>query len=309
MLRRLMALGVLVLVLFGAVRLVGALVGGGDSSATALEPTTVPVVEPTGSSLPDTAGTVDSVVPDSVVAGSSVAPPSSEPTEVVPSPATPAKLLIVGDSDAGTFGPYLQSLLDETGIVTSELDYKVSSGLSRPDFFNWPSHLESILPQYDPDIIVATFGGNDAQGLTDPSGDVLVRSPSGEEGGDAEWRAEYQRRVTAVLDQFGEGGRTIIWVGIPNAVDPEFTARLQVQDESVRAAIAERPGVQFVDTWARFSGREGNYAEFVIDPRDGLGKDVRAEDGFHLNVNGAEILALDIAEVVKAELRARGAAI
>ena len=34
---------------------------------------------------------------------------------------------------------------------------------------------------------------------------------------------------------------------------------------------------------------------------------VGAEDGFHLNVTGAEILALDIAEAVRTELRARGA--
>jgi lysophospholipase L1-like esterase len=40
-----------------------------------------------------------------------------------------------------------------------------------------------------------------------------------------------------------------------------------------------------------------------------VGKDVRAADGFHLNVTGAEILALDIAEAVKDDLRARGAKI
>jgi hypothetical protein len=67
--------------------------------------------------------------------------------------------------------------------------------------------------------------------------------------------------------------------------------------------------VIFVDTWARFSGRDGNWAEFVIDPRDSQGKDVRAEDGFHLNTNGAEILALDIAQAIRDELRTRGAAI
>jgi lysophospholipase L1-like esterase len=36
---------------------------------------------------------------------------------------------------------------------------------------------------------------------------------------------------------------------------------------------------------------------------------VRADDGFHLNVAGAEILALDITEVVRAALRERGAAL
>jgi len=80
-----------------------------------------------------------------------------------------------------------------------------------------------------------------------------------------------------------------------------------VQDTAAKAAAADRPGVVFVDTWERFSGRTGNWAEYVVDPRDGQGKDVRADDGFHLNENGAEILALDIADVVRAELVARGA--
>jgi uncharacterized protein len=87
------------------------------------------------------------------------------------------------------------------------------------------------------------------------------------------------------------------------------TARLQVQDQAVRAAAAERPAVIFVDTWKRFSGRDGGWAEFVVDPRDNVGKDVRADDGFHLNTNGAEILALDIAQAIRDDLRTRGAAI
>ena len=46
-----------------------------------------------------------------------------------------------------------------------EVDYKVSSGLARPDFFDWPAHLRRQLPAVDPDIVVVTFGGNDAQGM------------------------------------------------------------------------------------------------------------------------------------------------
>ena len=106
-----------------------------------------------------------------------------------------------------------------------------------------------------------------------------------------------------------EGGRTVVWVGIPNDDNPEVSERLAVQDEAVRAALAGRPHVRFVDTWARFSSGNGGWAEYVVDPRDGKGKDVRAEDGFHLNQNGAEILAVDIADIVIADLQSRGAPI
>jgi hypothetical protein len=109
------------------------------------------------------------------------------------------------------------------------------------------------------------------------------------------------------MDFLAADGRTLLWVGIPNDDQEPFTARLAVQNDVVKAEVAKRPSVRFVDTWSRFSGRDGNWAEYVIDPRDGRGKDVRADDGFHLNENGAEILALDIAEVIREELRARGA--
>ena len=74
-----------------------------------------------------------------------------------------------------------------------------------------------------------------------------------------------------------------------------------------RAEAAKRPKVVFIDTWNRFSGLSGGFAELVQDPRDGQFKDVRRDDGFHLNETGAEILALDIAEAIKTDLRARGA--
>lgn len=238
--------------------------------------------------------------------------PSATGTEVdtadtgPPTSANKAKVLILGDSDAGTFGPYLQTLLDGTGIVTTELDYKVSSGLARPDFYDWPAEIEQKLPVSAPDIVVATFGGNDAQGLAERSGDFIVGDPVSNE---TEWTAEYSERVGAVMDQLLAGGRTLIWVGIPNDDNPDVTARMRVQDQAAKAAAAARPDVIFIDTWKRFSGRDGNWAEFVIDPRDGEGKDVRADDGFHLNQTGAEILAIDIAQAVRDDLRTRGAAI
>jgi hypothetical protein len=225
-----------------------------------------------------------------------------------PTSANPANVYIVGDSDAGTFGPYLQTLLDGTLVTTTDLNYKVSSGLARPDFFNWPMELAQKLPEVDPDIVVVTFGGNDSQGLSLPQDELefIIGDPLQNE---AEWTEEYQRRAGEVMDLLLESDRHVIWVGIPNDDNPDVTAKLAIQDKAAKAAAAERPDVVFIDTWTRFSGRDGGWAEFVIDPRDNTGKDVRADDGFHLNQNGAEILAIDIAVEVQKELRAMGAAL
>ena len=276
----------------------------------------------TGAGSGDVAGAADAatipadgeLVADPVEAGSDVSTPitdapSDEPENTGP-PASDnkAKVYIVGDSDAGTFGPYLQELVDGTAVAETSLNYKVSSGLARPDFYDWPAELEAALPEVDPDIVVATFGGNDAQGLSafQEELEFVIGDPLENE---AEWSAEYTKRAGDVMDLLLEDDRTVIWVGIPNDDNPEVTAKLAIQDRAAKAAAEARPDVIFIDTWARFSGRDGNWAEFVIDPRDGEGKDVRADDGFHLNSNGAEILALDIAVVIQDDLRARGAAI
>lgn len=257
----------------------------------------------------DTAGGSASSVapPGSGAVVASTAPTSTTPTTeaaVVPTTDTPAHVLVVGDSDAGTFGPYLKILLDETGVAETTVDYKSSSGLSRPDFYDWPARLRESVAEHDPDIIVVTFGGNDAQDIRDANGEIVAAGPTGNE---EEWTAEYVRRANEALDIMQGEGRTVIWVGIPNDDNPDVTARMAVQDQAARQAVNEHPGVTFVDTWARFSGRSGGWAEYVIDPRDGQGKDVRADDGFHLNEVGAEILALDISRLVEADLRARGA--
>ncbi|MFK8023291.1 MAG: DUF459 domain-containing protein [Ilumatobacter sp.] len=253
-----------------------------------------------GSAAPD--GDVESSVPGAESddgESESAGPPTS---------ANPAKVYIVGDSDAGTFGPYLQTLLGGTLVTETELNYKVSSGLARPDFFDWPAELRTKLPEVDPDIVVVTFGGNDSQGLSAFQDELefVIGDPLQNE---AEWSEEYQRRAGEVMDILLENDRHVIWVGIPNDDNPEVTAKLAIQDRAAKAAAAERPEVVFVDTWARFSGRSGGWAEFVVDPRDNVGKDVRAADGFHLNQNGAEILAIDIAIEVQNELREMGAAL
>lgn len=291
MLRRLVALVVAVAVIAVPVWVVVRLVSGGGGTTAEAGPV------PTDPASPSTDAAAESLAA-AVTTPTSVTPTSTDPG-TPPSAQDPARLLIAGDSDAGTFGPYLEQLMDETGMVTTTLDYKVSSGLTRPDFFDWPARFAEQVPAIDPDIVVVTFGGNDAQPIRIDGTPYDLDEP--------EWTEEYRRRVGAAMDLLGADGRTLIWVGIPNAASEEFTQRLLVQRDAVLAELAEHPDVVYIDTWNRFSGRNGGYAEFVIDPRDGQGKDVRADDGFHLNTNGAEILALDIAEAIRTGLRSRGA--
>lgn len=312
MARRLAVLAAFGLTVYGAVRIVTTVtddrtVAGGDPATTAVP--SAPAAAPAA----PVGGAAAAAAPTSTVAPTTTAPAVDTGP---PSPDDPARVLIVGDSDAGTFGPYLERLLDDNddvGDITEvTLDYVVSSGLSRPDFHDWPAHLREALAAIDPDIVIVTFGGNDAQGLSEPCPNGagtceprwLVGHPIGNE---AEWTAEYERRVKDAVEMMLAGDRRVIWVGIPNAASAELTQRLEIQDQAVRAALEGVDGVTFVDTWDMFDGGNGGYAEYVPDPRDGQAKIIRASDGFHLNETGAEILALAIFRQVESVLRDLGA--
>ncbi len=300
MVRRAVALFLVVLLIYGVWSVMGGLFGSDSTAAIDPgDPTIVTVIN--DGKTPTTPLTLPPTTP------APTTPPTAKP-RTTPTKDDPAEILILGDSDAGSFGPYLKTLLDQTGIATTELDYKTSSGLARPDFFDWPAHMREVVPQVNPDIVVVTFGGNDAQGLRNVDKTWAVNHAPASGVDDADWKAEYGKRVGAAMDYLTDGNRTLVWVGIPNDDNPDVTARMKVQDQVVRAEAAKRKDkVTFIDTWERFSGRNLGWAEYVIDPRDGEGKDVRADDGFHLNTTGAEILALDIAEAVRTDLRDRGA--
>ena len=267
---------------------------GGEGSFTDL-PTTTTAAPAASVAPPDPADPTSA--PTSAVAGT--VPPVAE-SHRPPGPPTadnPAVLYIIGDSDAGSIGPSVQRLAGKTGVVKSVLDYKVSSGLTRPDFFDWPKHVQKKVPEVGPQIVVVTFGGNDAQDIKVDGKGYAVGTP--------EWSAEYGKRVGAMMDYLSADGRTLIWVGIPNAQSDALTKRLTVLHNVVLAEAAKRPGVSLVDAWPMFSGVSGGYADYVNV--DGQFKLVRADDGFHLNQTGADVLAKAIDEKVVAALKAMGA--
>ena len=77
----------------------------------------------------------------------------------------PLRLYIIGDSMAQVFGSSLENLAEETRFIKAKLDYKVSSGLSRPDFFDWPQRMIDQIVEFDPDATAVLFGANDGQNV------------------------------------------------------------------------------------------------------------------------------------------------
>ncbi|MDQ1424972.1 MAG: uncharacterized protein QOD72_2470 [Acidimicrobiaceae bacterium] len=244
----------------------------------------------------------DGATPDDTAAPAADDQTSTPPTNVgrrVPTKDDKLRLYIAGDSMAQGFGESLERLATKTGVVDATLDFKVSSGLTRPDFFDWPKRLSSQVAKLQPDVVVICFGGNDAQPIQAQNGKTYQVS-------DPEWKAEYERRVGAAMDFLGADGRKVIWVGTPNARSDDFNIRLSVLWTAVQEQAASHTGVTLVDTWDMFSSPDGTYADYVVDETDNQAKLMRADDGYHLNFDGANKLARAIEVVVTDEIRARG---
>ncbi|HEX9260118.1 MAG TPA: DUF459 domain-containing protein [Acidimicrobiales bacterium] len=239
-----------------------------------------------------TTTTTTALSPTTTIGGSTslAATTVPEPTTVPKTPGVP-RLYIAGDSTAGGLAAALKPLVEPTGVEV-RVDYKNSSGLTRPDFYDWPSRLRAQMAALSPDMVIVQFGGNDAQPITLADGrKVNVDKP--------EWTAEYGRRVGDAMDVLSADGRKVVWVGVPSARSAAFNGRLVVLRNALLAQAAVHPSVTFVDPWPMFQGVLGTYSDFAIDA-DGQARDMRAQDGFHLNPTGARRLGRYVADVVAA---------
>jgi len=170
------------------------------------------------------------------------------------------------------------------------VDYHVASGVSRPDFFNWPAQLDAQMNARDPDVVVFMVGSNDDQSLTTPEGRTYRDYTDG-------WKFEYSRRVAAVMDQVIASGRVIVWVGVPVIHDANRSAGYRLMNQLVKTQADARPDAYFVDSYPLFTDDRGDYQQYLPGASGQLVK-MRANDGVHLERAGGDRLARATARVL-----------
>jgi hypothetical protein len=204
------------------------------------------------------------------------------------------KILIVGDSMiAGAIGIHLQRRLKKEYGLDVRRHGKSSSGLSRPDFYDWMEVGTELREEFAPDAVVVMFGGNDAQGLymgrkADPK---WIRYPDREP-----WDEEYRRRVDAFAEAMGAGGAKIFWIGMPVMKPTRLHERMQHLNGIYRAQMKARPNAEFIDIWASLAGPDGEYVDRL--EVGGQRERVRAHDGVHVAGPGAALLTDQIAPLI-----------
>jgi uncharacterized protein len=222
--------------------------------------------------------------------GSHTKPPPVTRTKF--SPQHKLRMWIAGDSLVIVPGESLlraaggSPVLDPVGPV----DGRISTGLERPDVFNWFTHLRDVMEEDKPNAVVLMFGGNDDH-------DFMTGLPKGVTIGPFDspsWVAEYRRRVGGLMDTITRDGAFLVWIGLPITHDPAQTRRFDTINAIVQSEATKRPGrVTYLDTYFNFAGDDGGYAEYLTTDSGQLVK-MRADDGVHFERAAGDLIAREV---------------
>lgn len=130
------------------------------------------------------------------------------PKPVIPKASVPRRFLLIGDSMMEDFGPVLQRTLHRRKELKFVQAGKHSTGLVRPDYYDWPLSLTDYLKKHKPDIVVVFMGANDPQPIRENKKFYNTCSK--------EWKDAYSRRVKEMVDISTSHGARVLWVGCPS---------------------------------------------------------------------------------------------
>ena len=213
---------------------------------------------------------------------------AAEPEAAVPAP---RRVMIVGASSIQFgLGRSLERWIERFQGVTVMRYGLHSTGLARPDYFDWHAKAREMKDEFQPDLVIAQFGGNDGQGLTDRDTGGAVAPLFTDE-----WDEVYGARVETFVEIFAEDEVPVVILGMP-AMKSAYHQRKMARINEVTEAACARAGARFVDTFAMTSDAAGNYvARAEVEGRLRV---IRANDGMHLNSFGAELVTAGILDVV-----------
>jgi len=202
-----------------------------------------------------------------------------------------------------------ESILREVAGVRAiervgEVEGRLSTGLERPDVYNWFTRVREVMRKEKPRAVVVMFGGNDDHGYMTG----LPEGRSISSFGSQAWREEYRRRVATIMNTATRGGAFVIWIGLPITKNAKQTARYDTINAIVQSEAAKRPGrASYLDTYFFFAGEDGGYAQYVEDGAGRLVK-MRADDGIHFERAAGDLIAAKVMERLAERFRIAGSA-
>lgn len=202
------------------------------------------------------------------------------------------RVAIVGDSLAAGLG-YFAERVFLPRLVRVSRQGRISTGLARPDYFNWPYTMHRIVDRFDPDLVIVMLGENDHQSLQTVHGDRDAQI------GTSEWPPTYRERVLRMMGIATSRGAKVVWAGLPISADFRLRDHSRRQNEIFEFAASISNDVAYFDAWERFREPRGGYTAYFREGRRVIL--IREGDGLHFNAIGYTILAREIAKLAVEE--------
>lgn len=200
----------------------------------------------------------------------------------------PTRVLLVGDSlMMEGFGPVLLRTLRHRQDFEVRREAKYSTGLCRPDYFNWEMRMAELVQEFNPDLVIICLGANDAQ-------DIIDEQKKRHIAGTLSWAGEYFKRALTLADLAQTGGAKLIWVGLPIMGKEPHATRVKMLSQEQLAATLVAPETRiYVDTYAVLADEQGQYTSLLPDA-NGIPVRMRHKDKVHVNEAGGKVLVQSV---------------
>ncbi len=194
---------------------------------------------------------------------------------------SPKRILLIGASSVQFYlGADLERKLEGFENVKVHRLGKLSTGLTRPDVFDWPAKLRELKKKFKPDLVVALFGGNDCQPAKI---DGKVRNYATKA-----WNQWYLKRFNNFVSIMREGGTAAVILGMPTMRSKKFSAKLKKLNEVFKEGC-DQAGCVFIPTWDLTADHRGRYKKSLKYKGDTAL--MRLKDGIHYSRHGSRYVS------------------
>jgi uncharacterized protein len=202
--------------------------------------------------------------------------------------AHPLRLWVAGDSLAEVPGQGLQRVAGSSVDIVG-VESRLSTGLARPDLYNWFLRIPAAVRQLSPKVVVLSFGADDAH-------NYLAGVPQGRTVGplgSPSWDAEYRRRVEGVTRELAARGIYVVWLGLPIPAGSGFQHSFPIVNRIIESVAKENArSSTYVDTWHMLDDAHGRYTPYLRV--HGTLTLMRLPDGVHYTAAAGDLIARQV---------------
>jgi hypothetical protein len=203
-------------------------------------------------------------------------------------------IAVFGDSMADGIWTALYRALQRDERFSVVGHARASTGIARPDYYDWQEELEQCLADDPIDAAVFSIGLNDMQSaVLREGGHHNFRTP--------EWDQTYQERVARLMETLQQHGVPTFWIGLPIMRSGQYSGNI-AHLNGFFEALSPQFGVTYIPLWDLTTSETGEYTSHLPD-ETGRTRRMRNDDGIHFTTRGYELLGREVLAAMNGELQ------